>query len=85
MCYRSNLHGGCYDWFTNFTICPIRYRERKASAVLTAEDWETLVEWLETVEDIQVSQQAYEVSKLPVEIASKLDGWNGIRSDKARN
>lgn len=31
----------------------------KRLAVLTAEDWEAMVEWLETVEDIQVAQQAF--------------------------
>jgi len=29
-------------------------------AVLTAEDWEAMVEWLETVEDVQAAQQAFE-------------------------
>jgi hypothetical protein len=32
----------------------------KRLAVLSAEDWEALVEWLETVEDVQVARQAYE-------------------------
>jgi hypothetical protein len=32
----------------------------KRLAVLTAEDWEAMVEWLETVEDVQVAQQAFE-------------------------
>jgi hypothetical protein len=32
----------------------------KRLAVLTAEDWEALVEWLETVEDVQVARQAFE-------------------------
>ena len=32
----------------------------KRLAVLTAEDWEALVEWLETLEDVQVAQQAFE-------------------------
>ena len=27
---------------------------------MTAEDWEAMVEWLETVEDVQVAQQAFE-------------------------
>ena len=35
----------------------------KRLAVLTAEDWEAMVEWLETVEDIQVAQQAFEQLK----------------------
>lgn len=28
-------------------------------AVLNAEDWESLIEWLETVEDIEVVRQAF--------------------------
>jgi hypothetical protein len=32
----------------------------KRLAVLTAEDWEALVEWLETLEDVQVAQQAFD-------------------------
>jgi hypothetical protein len=31
----------------------------KRLAVVTAEDWEALVEWLETVEDVQLARQAY--------------------------
>lgn len=35
----------------------------KRLAVLSAEDWEALVEWLETVEDIQTANQAFEQLK----------------------
>ena len=28
-------------------------------AVLSAEDWEALIEWLETIEDLQVTRQAF--------------------------
>jgi hypothetical protein len=35
----------------------------KRLAVLSAEDWETMLEWLETVEDVQVAQQAFEQLK----------------------
>jgi len=28
-------------------------------AVLNANDWEALIEWLETVEDIQIAKQAF--------------------------
>ena len=31
----------------------------KRFAILSADDWEDLVEWLETLDDIQVSQQAF--------------------------
>ena len=30
----------------------------KRLAVLSAEDWEALVEWLETLEDLQIARQA---------------------------
>jgi len=30
----------------------------KRLAVLSAEDWEALVEWLETLEDVQIARQA---------------------------
>ena len=30
----------------------------KRLAVLTAEDWEALVEWLETLEDVQIARDA---------------------------
>lgn len=30
----------------------------KRLAVLSAEDWETLIEWLETLEDAQIARQA---------------------------
>jgi hypothetical protein len=35
----------------------------KRPAVLTVEDWETMVEWLETVEDVQVAQLAFDQLK----------------------
>ncbi len=35
----------------------------KRLAVLTAEDWEAMVEWLETVEDVQVAQLAFDQLK----------------------
>jgi len=31
----------------------------KRLAVVTADDWEALVEWLETVEDIQLARQTF--------------------------
>jgi hypothetical protein len=31
----------------------------KRLAVVSAEDWETLVEWLETLEDTEIAQQAF--------------------------
>jgi hypothetical protein len=32
----------------------------KRLAVLSAEDWEAMIEWLETIEDLQIAQDAYE-------------------------
>ncbi len=34
-------------------------RKGKRFAVLSAEDWESLVEWLETLEDAQIARQAF--------------------------
>lgn len=31
----------------------------KRLAVLTAEDWETLIEWLERLEDLDIARQAF--------------------------
>jgi len=31
----------------------------KRFAILSAEDWETLIEWLETLEDLQIARQAF--------------------------
>ena len=31
----------------------------KRFAVLSLEDWEALIEWLETLEDIQIARQAF--------------------------
>jgi hypothetical protein len=31
----------------------------KRFAVLTAEDWEALIEWLETLEDTQIAREAF--------------------------
>ena len=31
----------------------------KRLAVLSAEDWESLIDWLETLEDVQIARQAF--------------------------
>lgn len=31
----------------------------KRLAILSADDWEALIEWLETLEDIQIARQAF--------------------------
>jgi len=33
--------------------------EGKRFAVVSAEDWEALIEWLETLEDAQIARQAF--------------------------
>ncbi len=35
----------------------------KRLAVLNAEDWEALVEWVETIEDVQIAREAYDQLK----------------------
>src|SRR5205807_10010446 len=34
-------------------------KKGKRLAVLSAEDWEALIEWLETLEDVQIARQAF--------------------------
>jgi len=34
-------------------------KKGKRFAVLSADDWEALIEWLETLEDAQIARQAY--------------------------
>ncbi len=34
-------------------------KKGKRLAVLSAEDWESLIEWLETVEDVQIAREAF--------------------------
>jgi hypothetical protein len=34
-------------------------KKGKRLAVLSAEDWESLIEWLETLEDVQVAREAF--------------------------
>lgn len=31
----------------------------KRLAILSAEDWDALIEWLETLEDVQIARQAF--------------------------
>lgn len=33
-------------------------RKGKRFAVLSADDWESLIEWLETIEDVQIARRA---------------------------
>jgi hypothetical protein len=34
-------------------------KDGKRLAVLNADDWEALIEWLETLEDVQIARQAF--------------------------
>jgi hypothetical protein len=34
-------------------------KKGKRLAVLNAEDWESLIEWLETLEDVQIARRAF--------------------------
>ena len=34
-------------------------RKGKRFAILSADDWESLIEWLETLEDVQIARQAF--------------------------
>jgi hypothetical protein len=36
----------------------------KRLAVVGIEEWEALIEWLETLEDVQIAKQAYEALKV---------------------
>lgn len=44
------------------TLQSVQYVTAKGKrlAVLTIEDWEALIEWLETLEDVQIAEQTYE-------------------------
>jgi hypothetical protein len=34
-------------------------KKGKRLAILSGEDWEALIEWLETLEDVQIARQAF--------------------------
>jgi PHD/YefM family antitoxin component YafN of YafNO toxin-antitoxin module len=34
-------------------------KKGKRFAILSADDWESLIEWLETLEDVQIARQAF--------------------------
>jgi hypothetical protein len=55
----------------------------KRLAILSAEDWEALIEWLETVEDVQTVQQAY--AKLNAAKGNRCRAgwleWNAVRHE----
>jgi len=48
-------------------------KKGKRFAVLGADDWEALIEWLETLEDAQIARQAF----------AELKAAKGNRADRA--
>jgi hypothetical protein len=55
-------------------------RKGKRFAVLGADDWEALVEWLETAEDSQIACQATRNSTLQTATVAGRAGGSGIAS-----
>jgi hypothetical protein len=60
-------------------------KKGKRLAILSAEDWETLIEWLETLEDVQTVQQAY--AKLKAAKGNRRRAgwleWNAVKDELA--
>ena len=55
----------------------------KRFAIVDMDDWEALLEWLETVEDIQIAREAYaelEAANGSRQKAGWLD-WNDVRQE----
>lgn len=58
-------------------------RKGKRLAVLSAEDWEALIEWLETLEDAQIAREAFaelKAAKGKRRRAGWLE-WNAIKGE----
>jgi hypothetical protein len=53
-------------------------RKGKRFAVLSAEDWQSLIEWLETVEDVQIARQAFADLK-----AARWLAWEDVEDELA--
>ena len=47
----------CRDWDALQSVQFVT-KKGKRLAVLSAEDWEALIEWLETLEDVQIARRA---------------------------
>jgi hypothetical protein len=57
----------------------------KRLAVLSRDDWETLIEWLETLEDVQAARQAFQelkAAKGSRRRAGWLE-WNALKDELA--
>ena len=50
----------------------------KRFALVNADDWEGLVEWLETLEDIEIAKRAVAELKAAVVTEQRRAGWNGM-------
>jgi len=58
-------------------------KKGKRLAVLSAEDWEALIEWLESLEDVQIAQQAFaelKAAKGSRRRAGWLE-WNAVKDE----
>jgi hypothetical protein len=60
-------------------------KKGKRLAVLTAEDWESLIEWLETLEDVRIARQAF--AELKAARGSRRRAgwlkWNAVKDELA--
>jgi hypothetical protein len=52
----------------------------KRLAVVSLEEWEAMLEWLEDLEDVRIARKAYEEFQAAVATASGLVGSSGMRS-----
>lgn len=57
----------------------------KRFAVVSVEDWEAVIEWLETVEDVQIAKAAYEELRIAGGDRERAgwQRWDKIREDLA--
>lgn len=60
-------------------------RKGKRFAILTADDWDSLVEWLETLEDAQIARQAFAELKAAKDNRSRAGWlkWNAVKDKLA--
>jgi hypothetical protein len=58
-------------------------KKGKRFAVLNADDWESLIEWLETLEDAHVARQAYAGLKAAKGNRAKAGWlkWDAVKND----
>jgi PHD/YefM family antitoxin component YafN of YafNO toxin-antitoxin module len=58
-------------------------KKGKRFAVLSAEDWESLIEWLETLEDAQIARRAFSQLKAAKGNRAKAGWvkWNDVKGE----